>query len=86
MKKVILDVRGKVCPWPALLAKERLKLMKPGDMLEVIADYPLAKENVQRVAEGLGCKVLEVREERGQFSMMIEKKSPSGRMVTERNE
>ncbi|MEM2393632.1 MAG: sulfurtransferase TusA family protein [Candidatus Bathyarchaeia archaeon] len=73
MKKFVLDARGKVCPWPVLLTNEKLKLMSPGDLLEVIIDYPPAKENVARTVEGQGHKVLEVVEESGHFKIIIRK-------------
>lgn len=73
MKKLVLNARGKVCPWPVLLTNEKLKLMDSGDLLEVIVDYPPAKENVKRTAEAHGHEVLEVMEESGQFKIIIRK-------------
>ncbi|MCS7114559.1 MAG: sulfurtransferase TusA family protein [Nitrososphaerota archaeon] len=75
MKKFVLDARGKMCPWPVLLTNEKLKLMSPGDLLEVVVDYPPAKENVTRTVEGQGHKVLGVIEESGQFKIIIRKGS-----------
>lgn len=34
-----IDVKGKVCPYPALEAREALKNMKSGEILEVITDW-----------------------------------------------
>lgn len=74
MKKDSLDARGKTCPWPVLLTKEKLKKLSSGDILEVTVNYQPAKENVERVATSLGNKVLEVRDEKTQFVIVIEKK------------
>lgn len=34
-----IDVKGKVCPYPALEAREALKNIKSGEILEVITDW-----------------------------------------------
>lgn len=74
MKRENLNAKDKTCPWPVLLTKEKLKNLKPGDILEVTVNYQPAKENVERVAKSLGNKVLEVRDEKTQFTIVIEKK------------
>jgi tRNA 2-thiouridine synthesizing protein A len=74
LKKEKLDVTGKTCPWPVLLTKQRLQKLDSGDILEVTADYLPAKENVERVAKSQGNKVLEIREEKNQFVVVIEKR------------
>jgi TusA-related sulfurtransferase len=72
--KVNLDARNKTCPWPVLLTKENLKSLKSGAVLEVTVNYPPAKENVERVAKAAGNKVLEVKDEKTQFTIVIQKK------------
>ncbi|MCW4010348.1 MAG: sulfurtransferase TusA family protein [Candidatus Bathyarchaeota archaeon] len=74
MKRENLDARDKTCPWPVLLTKEKLKGLKSGDILEVTVNYQPAKENVERVATTAGNKVLEVKEEKNQFTIVIQKK------------
>ncbi|MCW4005222.1 MAG: sulfurtransferase TusA family protein [Candidatus Bathyarchaeota archaeon] len=72
--KAQLDVKGKTCPWPVLLTRQKLNKLNSGDVLEVVADYAPARENVERVAKSLGNKVLEIREEKDQFVIVIEKR------------
>ena len=49
--RVVLDLRGEVCPWPAMYAGARLKRMAPGDVLEVVADGTSAVNVVPVVLE-----------------------------------
>ncbi|MHA1584886.1 MAG: sulfurtransferase TusA family protein [Promethearchaeota archaeon] len=43
-----LDVRGQVCPIPALKTKKNLQKMKKGQILKVIVDYEPAIESIPR--------------------------------------
>lgn len=49
-----LDVTGEVCPRPALLVRDRLEDMDPGERLRVTADYPPARDNIQRTCQKHG--------------------------------
>lgn len=57
-----VDVRGEVCPVPDVEAKRALKKMKPGEILEVLIDYPLSKERIPANSEKAGHKVLSIEE------------------------
>lgn len=72
MEKV-LDIRGAACPIPVLRTKEALEGLNEGDVLEVILDYPPAKENVKRFAQSQGHEVLSVEEEAGVIKLRIKK-------------
>lgn len=50
----ILDVRGKSCPIPVLMTRDKLRTMKSGEILEVIGDFPQAKDNICRFVEKEG--------------------------------
>ncbi len=67
-----VDCRGLACPQPVMETK---KALAEADTLIVLVDNPAAKENVKRFAESQECKV-EVIEERGQFTLKIEKQKP----------
>jgi selenium metabolism protein YedF len=67
-----VDCRGLACPQPVIETK---KALAEADKLIVLVDNPAAKENVKRFAESQECKV-EVIEERGQFTLKIEKQKP----------
>jgi tRNA 2-thiouridine synthesizing protein A len=74
LKRVNLNAKGKTCPWPVLLTREKLKNLKSGDILEVAVDYQPARENLERLVKSMGNKVLEVKTEKEQFTIVIEKK------------
>jgi len=73
MADVKLDVCGEVCPMPVVKTKKALENMEPGQVLEVIIDYPPAKENVKRFAINHGHEVIDVVEEGGNFKILIKK-------------
>lgn len=68
-----LDCRGKTCPWPVFLTKEKLKKMQSGDVLTVMVDYNPARENVERFVKSSDNKVLEVKVEESLIKIVIEK-------------
>jgi tRNA 2-thiouridine synthesizing protein A len=55
-----LDVRGEICPYPDIKTRKKLKQMKPGQILEVLTDYPLSVERIPRNVKKEGHKVLKV--------------------------
>jgi tRNA 2-thiouridine synthesizing protein A len=60
-----LDVKGKTCPMPVLLAKKKIKTIAPGIILEIIGDFPPAKVNLQNFLITNGHEVLEIQEKQG---------------------
>ncbi len=61
MKRVV-DARGLSCPEPVLLTRQ---VLQDGDVQEVavLVDNKVAVENVTRMAESLGCRVLLVEQD-----------------------
>jgi len=57
-----IDERGEVCPVPDVDTKRALKKMKPGEVLEVLIDYPLSKERIPNNVEKDGHEVLAIEE------------------------
>lgn len=55
MKRV--DVTGEICPRPALIVREELASMQPGDELLVEGDYPPAEDNLRRACTRHGFEV-----------------------------
>ncbi len=66
-----LDVRGEICPRPALLAREALAELEPGDELLVTGDYPPAERNLRRSCSFHGYEVEGVESDEGTFSLRI---------------
>ena len=58
-----LDCLGLFCPEPVFRTRVQLDEMKIGETLEVIADDPAAKSDIENLAENLGQEVLESTQE-----------------------
>lgn len=52
-----VDVRGEVCPRPALIVRRRLTELDPGETLVVEGDYPPAEGNLRRTCDTHGFDV-----------------------------
>lgn len=61
----VIDVRGKVCPYPVITTLEKLSSLKKGDVLEVLTDEPLAIRSVPEEAKRWGLKTKVERIEKG---------------------
>jgi selenium metabolism protein YedF len=51
----VINVVGKPCPIPVIEAKKALRLAKPGEQVRLIVDNDIARQNLQKMASGLGC-------------------------------
>lgn len=60
-----LDVTGEVCPRPALIVRDALEDMDPGDELVVTGDYPPAEQNLRRTCEKHGYSVTAAEDQDG---------------------
>ncbi len=52
----ILDMTGKPCPIPVIEAKKALLAAAPGDSVSVLVDNDIARQNLEKMARGLGHK------------------------------
>lgn len=50
----ILDLRGKPCPIPVIETKKLLSAATPGSSINVLVDNDIARQNLQKMAEGEG--------------------------------
>ncbi|MDR2934482.1 MAG: sulfurtransferase-like selenium metabolism protein YedF [Candidatus Adiutrix sp.] len=50
----ILDMTGQPCPRPVIEAKKALGAARPGETVSVLVDNDIARQNLQKMAEGLG--------------------------------
>jgi len=68
-----IDTTGLICPLPVLKARKRLKTMKTGEKLSVLADDPASQIDFPHFCAEQGMKLL-VAEERGNgiFHFVIE--------------
>jgi tRNA 2-thiouridine synthesizing protein A len=69
-----LDCTGLFCPEPVFRTRMALDDLDPGQTLEVHADDPAAYEDLRRLAERLGHKVLSIKKEGEETIIVIKKK------------
>lgn len=50
----ILNMAGQPCPIPVIEAKKALKAARPGDTVSILVDNDIARQNLQKMAQGLG--------------------------------
>ena len=61
----VLDVLGRVCPYPLVLSKKALEKLPSGGILKILCDAPAsAEDSLPRFAEGKGmpCEVVKTGE------------------------
>ena len=68
-----LDCQGLFCPEPIFRTRMQLDEMKIGETLEVLADDPAAKSDIENLAKNLGQEILESTQE-GNVARVILKK------------
>jgi tRNA 2-thiouridine synthesizing protein A len=68
-----LDVCGECCPYPLLLTKKRLEQLKSGEILHIVADDPVAPQNIDAYAKKLGHKLLAVRQEGKIYNVFVQR-------------
>src|SRR5262245_2882420 len=70
----LLDARGLYCPLPVLRTRERFKTLPPGSRLDVVADDPLARLDMQAFCAREGHAYLgELEEPSGGWRMALRK-------------
>lgn len=72
----VLDVLGRVCPYPLVLTKKQLEKMPSGSMLKILCDAPAsAEDSIPRYAEKQGYEFESVKvEDKGIWELYIKKK------------
>ena len=74
-----LDLSGLKCPLPALKTRKALKLLAPGDRLEVRCTDPLAVIDIPHVVIVAGDRLEGIERSDGTMVFRIEKSAPDPR-------
>ena len=69
----IVDCQGLFCPEPVFKTRLKLDEMNVGETLEVIADDPAAKSDIETLAKNLGHEILSISEEDDVVTIVIKK-------------
>ncbi|MFH1502854.1 MAG: sulfurtransferase TusA family protein [Candidatus Eisenbacteria bacterium] len=70
-----LDMTGYFCPEPVVRTNEEISGVGVGDVLEVLADDPSSKPDIQSWARRTGHELLSVEEDDGVFRFLIRRSS-----------
>ena len=68
----ILDVRGRPCPIPLIMTKKKIKKIKKGEIIEIISDEWVSKENLERFGKKK-FNLLHIDEDNDIFKVYIRK-------------
>ncbi len=71
-KRATLDARGLLCPLPVIRTQDRAATLAPGDLLTVLASDPGAAHDIPAWCRMYGHRVVEVREEPGELTIIVE--------------
>lgn len=71
----VLDMLGRVCPYPLLMTKKAMEKLKPGEVLKVLSDAPASVEDsIPKFCEKQGYILQTVKlEDKGQWELYIMK-------------
>ena len=70
----VLDVLGRVCPYPLVLTKKQIEKMSSGQVLKILCDAPAsAEDSIPRFAEKSGYPI-EVEKTGDHWEIYLEKK------------
>jgi TusA-related sulfurtransferase len=70
---LIVDSIGLYCPIPIFKAREGVDKIKPGEILELLADDPAAVEDIKYFAKTNGQELIKIGEDDGIFHFFIRK-------------
>lgn len=68
-----LDVRGECCPYPLVKTKKHVDSLESGEILRVVADDPVAPQNIDSWCKKSGNKLLSVEQEGEEYVIFVEK-------------
>ncbi len=80
----VLDMLGKPCPIPVIEAKKLLRAAAPGDVVQVLVDNDISSQNLQKMGEGLGCKV--AHEQTAEGNILVSLTAGEARAVIRRDD
>ncbi|MDR0387949.1 MAG: sulfurtransferase-like selenium metabolism protein YedF [Treponema sp.] len=67
----IINVLGKPCPIPVIEAKKALRKTSAGEAVRVLVDNDISRQNLEKMAEGLGCPVSFEKQDDGNILVTI---------------
>ncbi len=68
-----LDCKGQLCPMPIVQLTKKIKTMKVGDVVEMVADDLGSKEDVPAWCRRTGNELLDLKEDNGVFTFRVKR-------------
>jgi selenium metabolism protein YedF len=78
----IIDVLGKPCPIPVIEAKKALRKKSPGEQVQLLVDNDISRQNLEKMAGGMGCPFSFEKREDGNILVTITAASSRGAAAT----
>jgi selenium metabolism protein YedF len=67
----IINVLGKPCPIPVIEAKKALRKATAGETVKILVDNDISRQNLEKMAKGLGCPSSFEKQADGNFLVSI---------------
>jgi tRNA 2-thiouridine synthesizing protein A len=71
----LVDARGHRCPTPTLRLRRALEAARPGALVRLLADDPMARIDAPHFVQGAGHQLVETGEDGGVLSFTVRKSS-----------
>ncbi|MDR1319146.1 MAG: sulfurtransferase-like selenium metabolism protein YedF [Treponema sp.] len=68
----VINVLGKPCPSPVIEAKKALRKSAPGERIQVLVDNDISRQNLEKMAKGLGCPFAYEKQDDGNILVTLE--------------
>jgi tRNA 2-thiouridine synthesizing protein A len=69
-----LDCLGLYCPMPIAKTAEKMRELKPGEVLEILADDEGIKNDMPAWCQATGNELISIEENNGKYRILIKKK------------
>lgn len=70
----VVDARGHRCPVPTLRLRKALETTSPGDVVELVADDPMARIDVPHFVREAGHELAEIADQQGVMRFRVKKR------------
>jgi TusA-related sulfurtransferase len=73
MSKIKVDCCGETCPIPLIETRKAIRKASPGDIIEVRGTHRASKKEIPMAVKALGLKLVDVKEEGGEWIIIIQR-------------
>ena len=73
MSTIKVDCCGETCPIPLIETRKAIRKASPGDIIEVRGTHQASKKEIPMAVKALGLKLVDVKEEGGEWVITIQK-------------